>query len=51
MIIKLQQRCSMEAFQAWLDSKEPGWKVVGVQAEAPCSISIEVEKKDDGKDI
>lgn len=42
--VNLRERCSIEAFQLWLDSKEPGHKVVGVKAEAPCNITLEVEE-------
>lgn len=49
--ICMRERCAMEAFQMWVDSKSPGFRVVGVKAEAPCSIELQIieeKKPDDG---
>jgi hypothetical protein len=45
LMVNLRERCSVEAFQMWIDSKMPGWVVKRVMAEQPCNISIVVEKK------
>lgn len=45
--VHLRERCSIEAFQAWLDLKKPGFKVVGIRAEAPCRITLEVVSIDE----
>ena len=45
LIVTLRERCSIEAFQMWVDQKMPGWKIKRVMAEEPCNIAIVVEHK------
>ncbi len=44
LTLQMRERCSMEAFQMWLDAKSEGkMKVIAVRAEAPCRIEIDIE--------
>lgn len=47
MLVHLRERCSIEAFQMWIDAKMPGFTIKRVLAEAPCNLAIVVERKPD----